>query len=342
MGSRPRIIPGKPVPTTITTGGAVPYIITKNGTYQQTAAYKAAAKMPTTKANAQGKQVTDQALVDARNAAIAKAKAEGAKDPNVVKPYNYKGGTTTTTGAGTIGGTSGTSGTNSATSSSSSTATPSDPLAIGDEINPLIADAKMIAKPNDKVSLSQILKDDSKNKISFTQYQIALRDNLTGKAANGKLLFNGQAALDATGKAIAGVTYVGGVYTINALDLASLSYQVGALGTADDILVAGVSIPSTNGIGTQYSTPLNIQIKSGSYRSLNGAAAVRNGTLNDIDPTLDLAQSASLHSPRLGGWASNLVGGNQPHRWRGRYGVFVKTGLCCRARKKRWRANYRL
>ncbi|MCX8506477.1 MAG: hypothetical protein ORN98_07675 [Alphaproteobacteria bacterium] len=290
--------PGKPAPISMLGGGEVPYIIAKNGTYQQTAAYKAAAKLPTTNANALGKQVTDQSLVDARNAAIAKAKADGANDPKVVKPYNYKPNTLN----GTITGTNPAinSSITQAKNLSSSAGTPSDPLAVGAEINPLVADAKMIAKANDIVSLNQILKDDNANKIKFTQYQIALRDSATGGAANGKILFNGQPAIDASGKAITGVTYVGGVYTINALDLGSLSYQVGALGTADDLLVAGVSIPSTNGIGTQYSTPLGLQIKSGSYRSLNGAAAVSNGTVNDSDPTLDLAQSAAIHSPKLG------------------------------------------
>ena len=106
--------------------------------------------------------------------------------------------------------------------------------------------------------------------------------------------------MNALGLAIPGVKYVGGVYTIDALNFGSLSYQVGANGTADDVLVVGVSIPGTNGIGTQYSTPLGLQIKSGQYRSLNAAAAVSNGTLYDNDPTLELAQSASIHSPKLG------------------------------------------
>ena len=148
--------PGKPAPTTMLSGGAVPYIIAKNGTYQQTAAYKAAAKLPTTKRNSIGRQETDQSLVDARNAAIAKAKAEAANDPKVIKPYNYKPGTKTDTA--TTGGTNATTGSSAVTNTSTSTGTPSDPLAIGAEINPLIADAKMIAKSNDVVSLNQIIK----------------------------------------------------------------------------------------------------------------------------------------------------------------------------------------
>lgn len=290
--------PDKAAPTQSTPDGEVPYYITPNGTYQKTEAYKAAEALPTTKADAAGKKVTDPGLVAIRNAALLKAQQDAAADPKVIKSY-YKGskvnyGIDTTDSASNSASNS-----NANASRASTTTNSSDPLGNGATPNPLISNANMIAKAGDNVSLGGIIQPDGKNATRFSQFQIALRDSNTGGVANGTLRFNGQPAIDSRGVAVTGVTYVGGIYTIEAENLASLSYQVGANGTKDDLVVVGVSKPGTNGIGIQYSTPLAVQVRSGAYRSLNAAAAVSKGA-GGSDPTLELAQATSIWGPRVG------------------------------------------
>lgn len=264
--------PGKPSPNTnsaSTPTGNVPYVVAPNGTYQPTEQYKAAAKLPTTKPDATGKQVTDSALVAARNAALAKAEADGLNDPNVVKSYNPAKTT--------------------AVKASPSKIVSSDPATLGVPPNPLIADARMIAKAGDLVDLSGIIAADGTNSVQFTNYKIAVRDAANGGDGAGQLLVNGQPA-----------TAVGGIYTLTADEFATAVYQVGASEQSDQLLVAGYVDAQASGGRTQYSTPLAVTITSGAYRSLNAAGAIYNNTPGGSDPTLDLAQNAALYRPLNG------------------------------------------
>ena len=307
-GMKAPINPTKPVPTVQDDSALeVPYVIARNGTYQQTAAYKVALKLPETITDANGNKIDNPE----RAKAIAKAKRDGAVEAGKIGGQSEKYGIRAD---GTYGPANGGSVAKAIPEriinsqgywvenpdyikqQSGAAGRPADPLGAGATPNPLVSDAKLVAKENDLISLSSIIKSDGNNVKPFDSYKIALRDNHNGGTPNGALYVNGQLAVATDG-----------IYTLNDLEFNNAYYKVSAIGTSDELLVAGV-VNNVDGFKTvQYSTPLAVQMTSGLYRSINAASAVTLGAGGISDPTLELAQNAEIYAPISGQKRPELV-----------------------------------